>query len=148
VPTRVAALSLIASLAGCEAADQSPGARQPPPFPGSVATTSWQVAEAPDGFGPTGDRFGSPSATLQALMTYGVQRDGGLPEGVRLAGDILDVGGDTASAFVQVIGNGDDSVAGQEIMLLMTRDARGWFIERLTYRNHCRRGLDPAGDCI
>ena len=142
-------LSLIALVAGCSA-DPSPEANEPPPFPGSVAATAWRSAEdPPEDFGPGGDRFDSPFATLQAFMTFGVQQDGGLPEGQRLVGDVLDAEDATARAWMHLIGSGDDSVAGQEILLLMSRDDRGWFIERLTWRDHCRRAVDQAqGVCV
>lgn len=138
------------SLAGCSAEDRSPEANEPPPFPGSVAATSWRTAEdPPEGFGVDGDRFASPQATLQAVMTFGVQQEGGLPEGVRLVGDVLDQGPATARAWMQVIGSADDAVAGSEVILLMADDGRGWFIERLTWRDHCRRALDRAADvCV
>ena len=142
-------LCLIASVAGCDA-DASPELNEPPPFPGSVGATSWRAAEdPPEGFGVGGDRFDSPFATLRALMTFGVQQDGGLPPGQRLVGDLLDANAATARAWMQLIGGGDDSVAGQEMVLLMSRDTRGWFVERLTWREHCRRAVDQAGElCV
>ena len=137
-------LALIPLVAGC-GPDASPEANEPPPFPGSAATTAWRAAEdPPEGFGLGGDRFASPFATLQALMTFGVQQDDGLPEGQRLVGDVLEVRDSSARAWMHLIGSSDDSVAGQEIILLMARDARGWFIERLTWRDHCRRAVDQA----
>ena len=82
-------------------------------------------------------------------MTFGVQQDGGLPEGQRLVGDVLDASANTARAWMHLTGSGDDSVAGQEIVLLMSRDANGWFIQRLTWREHCRRAVDQAGElCV
>ena len=143
-------LCLSATVAACAAVDESPEVNEPPPFPGSVAATSWETSEdPPEEFGVGGDRFDSPYATLQALMTFGVQQDGGLPEGQRLVGDILDADDDSARAWLQLIGSGDDSVAGVEMLLLMSRDARGWFVEELSFRNHCRRGVDPAGElCV
>jgi hypothetical protein len=62
-------------------------------------------------------------------------------------GDVLDASAGTARAWIQLTGTADDSVAGQEILLSM--DGRGWFIDRLAFRDHCRRGVDPAGDqCV
>lgn len=152
MPVGIWSLWLIALMGGCGGADESPaeGSHAPPPFPGSAAATSWRaVDDLPEGFGLTGDRFDSSFATLRALMTFGVQQDGGLPEGMRLVGDILDGDAATARAWMQLIGNADDSVAGSEFLLVMTRDDRGWFIERMTYRDHCRRGVDVAGDlCV
>jgi hypothetical protein len=143
-------LCLVATIAGCAGTDASPPANEPPPFPGSVAATSWRTTEdPPEGFGVGGDRFDSPFATLQALMTFGVQQDGGLPAGQRLVGDIFDASDATARAWLQLSGTEDDSVAGQEILLYMVKDGRGWFIDRLAFRDHCRRGVDPAGDqCV
>lgn len=143
-------LCLLAAIAGCGGTDPSPEANQPPPFPGSVAATSWRTAEdPPEGFGVGGDRFDSPFATLQALMSFGVQQEGGLPAGQRLAGDILDANAATARAWLQLTGMQDDSVAGREILLYLVKDGRGWFIDRLAFRDHCLRGLDPAGDqCV
>ena len=142
-------LCLIVSVAGCDA-DVPPEANEPPPFPGSVAATSWRPAEdPPEDFGPGGGRYDSAFATLRALMSFGVQEEGGLPEGVRLVGDVLEANTTTARAWLQLIGGGDDSVAGQEIILLMTRDAGGWFIDRVTWRDHCRRAVDQAKElCV
>ena len=142
-------LCLIASVAGC-GTDPSPEVNEPPQFPGSVAATSWRTAEdPPEGFGAGGDRFDSPFATLQALMNFGVQQEGGLPEGQRLVGDVLDVEAATARAWMHLTGTGDDSVAGSEIILVMAKDERGWFVERLTWRDHCRRAVDQAADiCV
>lgn len=162
MPVGIWSLCLIALMAGCAGADESPGegspgqgspgqgSHAPPPFPGSVAATSWRTTEdPPEGFGLTGDRFDSPFAALRALMTFGVQQDGGLPEGTRLVGDILDGDAATARAWMQLIGNADDSVAGSEFLLVMTKDAEGWFIESMAYRDHCRRGVDVAGElCV
>jgi len=151
---RIAAVSLclIALVAGCAApaASEGDGVNAPPPFPGSVAATSWRTAEdPPEGFGVGGARYDSPMATLEALMTFGVQSEGGLPSGVRPTGDVLDAGAATARAWIQLTGTADDSVAGQEILLYMVKDGRGWFIDRLAFRDHCRRGVDPAGDqCV
>ena len=137
---------LSAAVAACGTVDESPEVNEPPPFPGSVGVTAWETGEdPPEGFGVGGNRYDSPFATLQALMTFGVQQEGGLPSGQRLVGDILDADDDSARAWIQLTGSGDDSVAGTEILLLMSRDERGWFIEELSFRNHCRRGVDPAG---
>jgi hypothetical protein len=143
-------LSLLALGAGCAGPDPSPRANEPPPFPGSVGATAWRTAEdPPEGFGPGGDRFDSPHATLQALMAFGVQQEGGLPPGQRLVGDILDADAGTARAWLQLTGTEDDSVAGQEILLYMLKDGRGWFIDRLAFRDHCRRAVDPGGEqCV
>lgn len=152
MPVAIWSLCLLVLAAGCGATDESPGegSHAPPPFPGSVAATSWRTTEdPPEGFGVTGDRFDSPFATLQALITFGVQQDGGLPQGRRLIGDILDADATTARAWMQLIGSGDDSVAGSEFLLLLKKDGRGWFVEELQYREHCRRGVDVAGDlCV
>lgn len=151
---RIAAVSLcvIALAAGCAgpAASEGDGVNQPPPFPGSVAATSWRTTEdPPEGFGVGGDRYDSPMATLEALMTFGVQSEGGLPPGERLTGDVLDASGATARAWIQLTGSEDDSVAGREVLLYLVKDGRGWFIDRLAFRDHCRRGVDPAGDqCV
>lgn len=142
-------LCLIASVAGCGTAPP-PEANEPPPFPGSVAATGWRPAEdPPEGFGAGGDRFDSPLLTLRAVMTFGVQQDRGLPDGVRLVGDVLEANSTTARAWIQLIGGEDDSVAGQEILLLMSRDEGGWFIDRVTWRDHCRRAVDQAKEvCV
>ena len=143
-------LCLGAGVVACGTVDESPGVKEPPPFPGSVGATAWETGEdPPEGFGVGGNRYDSPFATLQALMNFGVQQDGGLPEGQRLVGDILDADDDSARAWLHLIGSDDDSLAGWEILLLMTKDARGWFVEELSFRNHCRRGVDPAGaQCV
>jgi hypothetical protein len=151
VRIRIAAvwLCVIAFAAGCAGpASEGEGVNEPPPFPGSVAATSWRTTEdPPEGFGVGGDRYDSPMATLEAMMTFGVQSEGGLPPGERLMGDVLDASAGTARAWIQLTGTADDSVAGQEILLSM--DGRGWFIDRLAFRDHCRRGVDPAGDqCV
>jgi hypothetical protein len=116
-----------------------------------VAATSWRTTEdPPEGFGVGDARYDSPMATLEALMTFGVQSErGGLPRGERLVGDVLDASAATARAWIQLTGTEDDSVAGQEILLYLVKDGRGWFIDRLAFREHCRRGADPAGDqCV
>ena len=149
-PAAAALLCLLAWGAGCAPTDPSPQANEPPPFPGSVGATAWRTTEdPPEGFGLGGDRFDSPFATLEALMEFGVQQEGGLPAGQRLVGDILDEDDGTARAWLHLTGTEDDSVAGQEILLYMLQDGRGWFIDRLAFRDHCRRGVDPGGDlCV
>ena len=145
-----ALLCLLALGAGCAGPDPSPQANEPPPFPGSVGATAWRTTEdPPEQFGAAGDRFDSPHATLQALMAFGVQQEGGLPPGQRLVGDILDADADAARAWLHLTGTEDDSVAGQEILLYMLKDAGGWFIDRLAFRDHCRRAVDPGGElCV
>lgn len=154
VRIRIAAVSLCvtALAAGCGGPAESDrdGINEPPAFPDSVAATGWRTTEdPPEGFGVGGARYDSPMATLEALMTFGVESDGGLPPGERLTGGVLDASVASARAWIQLTGMGDDSVAGQEILLYMVKDGRGWFIDRLAFRDHCRRGLDPAGDqCV
>jgi hypothetical protein len=55
----------------------------------------------------------------------------------------------TATAWVYVTGMMDDSVAGAEIRLLMRLAPAGWFIAEISWRDHCRRGVDQArGLCV
>lgn len=137
---------------GCSSQTPSPatGGNVPPPIPGSVAATDWRPAEdPPEGFGPGATRFASPQALLRSLMEYGVRDEGGLAEGMRLQGDILETGGATAVAWIQVTGMQDDSIAGSEIRLELRNALAGWYVERLTWRDHCRRGVDrDAGLCL
>lgn len=135
-------------LVGCASQSPSPAdALQPPPFPGSAAVTDWRMGEdPPEGFGPGAAGYPSPRGLLEALLNEAVQQGDGLPEGTRLTGGLLEVGSASATAWVYQTGTMDDSVAGAEIRLLMRHAPAGWYIDQLSWRDHCRRGADVARD--
>jgi len=137
-------------LVACSSESPSPADREPPPFPGSAGANAWRLEDdPPEGFGPGTAGFASPGSLLEALLSDVVQRDEGLPEGTRLSGGMLEESSDTATAWVYVTGMLDDSVAGAEIRLLMRSAPAGWYIDQLSRRNHCRRGVDLARDlCV
>lgn len=145
-PLGVLLVSFLWLLVACSSESPSPADREPPPFPGSAGANAWRMdEEPPEGFGPGTAGFASAGSLLEALLSDVVQRDGGMPEGTRLSGGMLEESSDTATAWVYVTGMMDDSVAGAEIRLLMRLAPAGWFIAELSWRDHCRRGVDVAG---
>ena len=145
-------IALLSFGVGCSSQSPSPTSRgnDPPPIPGSVATTDWRNGEnPPEGFGPEATGFASAHDLLRALMEDGAQADGGLEDGARLQGDILEEGAATATAWLQYSGILDDSIAGYEFRLLMRKALAGWYVESFSWRSHCRRGVDrPADVCL
>jgi hypothetical protein len=132
-------------LVGCSDASPSPSSvfRTPPPLAGSVEATPWELAEdPPEGFGPGIAAFDSPGDLLQALLQKAASPEGGLPDGAQLLAGIVDMERRSAVAWIQVIGVGDGSVAGQELVLALARDASGWHVAGMRYRSHCRLGVD------
>jgi hypothetical protein len=115
-----------------------------PAFDGSRGATAWQEAnEAPDGFGP---------ATTEHLdLASIVGAFGGLARGQDIEFEMGFLGPPSADAATLLVHatRPDEAIAGDEIIVELGRNDRGWFMELTRYRTHCRRGLDAEGQsCI
>lgn len=140
-------------LAGCalQAASPTPGATGPPGdtvlpaaeafLPLNVpASTPWmRMSSQPSGFdldvphasaGDLADAFGAALAA-----SYGPD---GSPE---LGLDVVDETDERALLLISETGLPDDSVAGTQYALVVTREADGWRIAELWTRALCRRGV-------
>ena len=139
----VAAVSLV--LSACSAPAEAPE----PTFLGSVGASEWEAYDGelpPGGGGPDGE-WETPQAALEDFVAW-ISASG-------LPGHVTGVAGqlsgrpteDEATALVRLPWTGDDSLAGEELRIVMSRGPGGWSIDRVERRVHCRRGVTD-GVCL
>lgn len=115
-----------------------------PPLRGSAAVTEWRdSSDTPDGMGAGTTTHTAIGDLVDALRQLASE------EGVELAvGFVGPPGGAEATLVVHVAGSEDPAVAGDELVLELRRNERGWYVDSVRYRNHCRHAVDPAtGSC-
>jgi hypothetical protein len=142
-------MALLALLvAGCSSAPPSPPTDEAtglpilaelPPFAGSTAATAWNDSEStPEGFGPDDAVHADLGGLIAALHNLGQEQD------MRFTmGFLGDPAPDAATLVIHATGRGDDAIIGDEVVMKVHRNERGWYVDSVRHRMHCRRGIDP-----
>jgi hypothetical protein len=103
---------------------------------GAVAATSWvDMGSGPIGFNADAS-FRQPRDASAALIEALTAHTGSIYETAGLVG-----GEDRELLLVSETGEGDDSVAGLQYLVLLELDGREWRIEEMWTRALCRRGV-------
>lgn len=112
-----------------------------PEFPGSAGSLDWA---SPEGITDVLEAL-PPAASAEGLLTAAAQRAAELrpDEDVRF-GWVRPLAGDSASAWIQITGLEDDSLAGEEIRLEMEGAGGSWRVVMVESAIQCRRGVDAA----
>ncbi len=152
LPSRTIALAVLCLLAvGCasdalptDAATGLPILDDLPPFPGSAASLEWRESSEPaDGLSAGDTTHATIGELVAAIRVLAAEADAevnigflGPPEATR------------ATLVVQT-SSSDEASAGQELVADVRRNDRGWYVEAVRFRTHCRRGIDPeTDDCV
>jgi hypothetical protein len=111
-----------------------------PPFPGSGGATEWQTPpNVPDGV----NAATTTHADLASLVAAFASTFPGEASGMHLAMGLLGPPTDDAATLVGHVTRADDStVVGDEFVLDLRHNERGWYIERVHFRFHCRHAPD------
>ena len=149
---RVALASLAVVAVAC--ASQSPIPTDPvtglpildelPAFPGSVAALEWrETSEPADGLGAGDTTHPTIGALVAALRGVAAEGDAELTIGF--------LGAPTAEEATLVVHSSsrDEAFAGDEMVAQLLRNERGWYVDLIRYRHHCRREITPDGqECV
>jgi hypothetical protein len=144
---RVALASLAVIAVAC--ASQSPIPTDPatglpildqlPAFAGSIAATEWNESEGtPEGFGSENTVHADLASVIGALRALWREQDIAVTMGF-----IGPPAPDAATIVVHATGRDDEAVVGDELLMDVRRNERGWYVELVRHRMHCRRGIDP-----
>ena len=115
-----------------------------PPLAGSVAATEWNDSQStPEGFGPDDTVHADLVSLVGALRGIWAEQD------VRATmGFIGRPTPDAASIVAHVTGRDREDIVGDELVMEVRRNERGWYVEGVQHRMHCGSGLDPeTGFC-
>lgn len=103
--------------------------------------TGWKEERVPEGFAQRDGSFASPEALLDALLPPSSEG------GSRVVK--LSARGEGTVGTVLEEGLPDDSVAGKETRVRMTKADNGWHVTSLERRLICRRGVATDSDlCV
>lgn len=149
--TRVVCVLLALLVAGCSSSAPQPTDRETglpiladlPPFPGSAGALDWEETSEPaDGLGAGDTTHRSIGELVAAVRALAAEAGAEVNIGF--------LGRPSAQEATLVIhtGSRDEAVAGDELVAEVRRNERGWYLERIRYRHHCRRGIDEqTGGC-
>ena len=149
---RVALVALAVTAAAC--ASESPIPKDPatglpivdqlPAFPGTVAALEWrETSEPADGFGAGDTTHATIGDLVAAMREVAAEEDAELTVGF--------LGPPTAEEATLVVHSSsrDQAFAGDEIVAQLRRNERGWYVDLIRFRHHCRREVDADGqECV
>ena len=110
-----------------------------PPFARSMAATEWNESEGtPAGFGPDDTGHADLGSLTEALRVLWGEQDMQVTMGF-----IGRPTADAATIVVHATGRDREDIVGDELVMEARRNERGWYLELVRHRMHCRVGIDP-----